>query len=245
MREEHSIARAGSVPFGRYLGQPLQVLLADRPYVTRLLEEPHLAHRYPDIWEACHEVRMIPTRDYMRLWTEDRAWRRACAILAAGGWSAICDTVEKERTDRIDRLFEQLATHVLAKGHIEDDPIRRALETDLALTRDEPATIEIGGLMLPHYALDARFSVYTTWLRPWTVKVICWPEVSDYPQVVSTVTTADADVLVIHTYQAPSLSLRDFRKLCRYRGVDVLLAAEIDEEKEQDACRRAPLEPPF
>jgi hypothetical protein len=237
--------RLGSVHFGRYFGEPLAVLLADRPYVTRLLQEKALAERFPDVWEACGQVRMVPTREYMRSWTEDKQWRRACAILAAGGWARLCETVQNERDNRVETLFEQLASHVLSNGHIENDPVRHALESDLALAREAPIAIEIGGLMMPHHALDARFSVYTTWLKPWTVSVVCWPQVSDYPQVITMATTADADVLVIHTYNAPSLSLQDFRKLCRYRGVDVLLAAEIDEEKDRDASRRAPLEPPF
>lgn len=229
------------LPFGKYKGRPVEMLVADEQYRNWLMAQPWFAEKFRDVYnivvnygspsEDTPEHNALQARflddDFCMAITrliDDKPWDQTSCI-EHGKWKA--------KTE-IKYLETDISVHLRTKEAERAEAVKRRDELQLAIETSNELQEKISQTF-EHYGWDVMFKIeYTFHNLPCGERrycIECKPTIGDdYPSVLRQIkgySTHGQPALLVGTFSARGATLEQVRKIFGSSGIKLVMLDEV------------------
>jgi hypothetical protein len=204
------------VPFGKYKGQPIEVVLRDAEYARWVVAQPWVKDRHPEFWSEVMGTNPspddTPEHNKMQALFLNRGFRIKFALQR---WM---------RTDGFERFQQYLMENGVDLSAVELSD--RTTEDNLSFDFEYgPTSIDVmlrwGELHFNYQGLE--FDILTE-----NASIECKPILGDdYPRVLRQMRRSGADILLVGEFASEAVSLEELKGIFATAGIEVILTSEL------------------
>lgn len=228
------------IPFGKYKGQPLEVLEHDPEYADWIAQQSWAKERYPQIVNIIinkfGESEETPDHNAMQAKFLDPSY----CVMAAGALgmfkfrenplNQVAEIVEFAKKHKIEIGFYKPPSAERMVGHIELEV--DAIDVQFQILSYGTAIATVKNYLSPNETRSTTI-IYAN-SRNWKLRLELKPTVGDdYPAVLRQMRNNGSDILVYGKYSGAGVTEEVFRRFFKSQGIDVISEAEIEAKRER------------